>query len=368
MTDIEDKLRRTLSLHLDPVAAPRSLPSRVRARAKRGRAMLIGASVLAATAAATAVAIAIPSLGRDTQDQAPVGPPKRSPADQRTPSPSSITPHKNGRIAYSLSTNSGVELHTIRPDGSGDQVIPTPPGLPWLHAWSPAGSKLAVSIFPTGGERTIWVMNADGSNDHQVAAADNVSVPSWSPDGTTIAYSASTDGRTEIHLVGADGTEHRIIHGEEADGTYAIFSAKFSPDGTKILFDRGTDSGFDIFVMNVDGSDVRRLTSTGTDYDPQWSPDGTKIAFTRQLGTTSDIFVMNADGSDVQRLTEGGDDSTNLYPQWAPDGTKIAYLAGITGGQGGLVIMNPDGSNPVELVGREVLGISWQPLRASGGS
>jgi len=248
-------------------------------------------------------------------------------------------------------------------------VVPTPAGLPWLHAWSPDGSKLAVSIFPDGGgERTIWVMNADGSNAHQVAAAENVSVPSWSPDGTTIAYSASTDGRTAIHLVGADGSEHRIIHGEQAEGTSAIFSAKFSPDGTQILFDRGTDSGFDIFVMNVDGSDVRRITTTGTDYDPHWSPDGTKIAFTRQQGATSDIFVMNANGSDVRRLTDGGDDSTNLYPQWAPDGTKIAYVAGITGGPGALVVMNPDGSKPVELVGREVLGISWQARPASDGS
>jgi TolB protein len=254
----------------------------------------------------------------------------------------------------------------MRPDGSRDKVVPTPPGQPWLHAWSPDGSKLAASIFPTGGgERTIWVMNADGSNARQVAAAENVSVPSWSPDGMTIAYSASTDGRTEIHLVGADGSEHRIIQSEEAEGTFAIFSAKPSPDGTEILFDRGTDSGFDIFVMKVDGSDVRRLTTTGTDYDPHWSPDGTKIAFTRQQGATSDIFVMNADGGDVRRLTDGGDKSTNLYPQWAPDGTKIAYVAGITGGPGGLVVMNPDGSDPIELVRRDVLGISWQPSGAA---
>jgi hypothetical protein len=369
MTDIEDELRRSLRLHLDPVAAPRLLPPRVRARAKRGRAVLIGVSVLAATVAVSVAAIAVSSLGRDARDRAPVGPPRRSPAEQRVPSPALITPHENGRIAYSLSTNSGMELHTIRPDGSRDQVIPTPPGQPWLHAWSPDGSRLAVSIFPSGGgERTIWVMNADGSNAHQVAAAENVSVPSWSPDGTTIAYSARTEGRTEIHLVGADGSEHRIIHGEQVEGTSSIFSAMFSPDGTQILFDRGTDSGFDIFVMNVDGSDVRRLTTTGTDYDPHWSPDGTKITFTRQHGATSDIFVMNANGSDVQRLSDGGDDRTNLHPQWAPDGTKIAYLAGITGGPGGLVVMNPDGSNPVELVGREVVGISWQALPDSGGS
>ncbi|MGH2737157.1 MAG: hypothetical protein ACRDKZ_16385 [Actinomycetota bacterium] len=368
MTDIEDRLRTTLSTRLDSIEGPPSLPPRVRARARRGRALVIGIGILLGMAAAvTAAVIALPSFGGDVRNQ-PATEPSPSAPVQRLPAPVPVTPHENGRITYSLSTNSGMELHSMRPDGSRDRVIPTPSGLPWLHAWSPDGSKLAVSIFPNEeGERTIWVMNADGSNARRVAAAENVSVPSWSPDGTAIAYAASTDGQTQIHVVSPDGSDDRIIHDEEAEGTFAIFSAKFSPDGREILFDRGTDSGFDIFVMNVDGSNVQQLTTTGTDYDPHWSPDGTKIAFTRQETATSDIFVMNAEGGDVRQLSDGGSDSTNLYPQWGPDGTKIAYLAGVTGGPSGLVVIDPDGSNPVELVAREVLGISWQPLPASGG-
>lgn len=289
-----------------------------------------------------------------------------------TPTP--IIPHDNGRIAYSISTNAGMELHSVQSDGSDDRPIPTPPGLPWLHAWSPDGSRLAVAVFPTGGgERAIWVMNADGSDATQVASAENVSVPSWSPDGSAIAYTARTDGRTEIHLVGPDGSSDRIVHGEGAEGTFSIFSAQFSPDGTKILFDRGTDSGFDIFVMDTDGTDVRQVTTTGSDYDPHWSPDGNQIVFTRQeiverggqSFATSDIFVMDADGSQVRRLTNGDDRSTNLYPTWSPDGTRIAYLAGITGGPGALVVMDADGSNPTQLVKSDVLGISWQPLPSS---
>jgi hypothetical protein len=163
------------------------------------------------------------------------------------------------------------------------------------------------------------------------------------------------------------------VHAEGAEGTFAVFSAKFSPDGTELLFDRGTDSGFDIFVMNVDGTGVRALTSTGNDYDPHWSPDGTQIAFTRQeivevdgqSRATSDIFLMNADGTDVRRLTDGGSNARNLYAEWSPDGTKIAYLAGITGGPGSLVVMNADGSDPTVLAEGDVLGISWQPLPAT---
>ena len=70
---------------------------------------------------------------------------------------------------------------------------------------------------------------------------------------------------------------------------------------------------------------------------------------------------MYADGTNVRRLTDGGEGSTNLDPHWAPDGTRIAYVAGVTGGPGPLMVVNEDGSDPSELVGGEVLDVSWQP-------
>lgn len=366
---LDERLSRRIDRAGEPADPSGVYEDLVRRHEHRRIARRVGAGILAMAVVAGCV-VGIYALTRVLRPGGDV------PAVEIMPTP--ILPHENGRIAYSVSTGSGMELHSMRADGSGDRTIPTPPGLPWLHAWSPDGSRIAVAIFPGGGgERGIWVMDADGSDPLQVGSFENVSVPSWSPDGGSIAYAARANGRTEIHLVDPEGTSDRIIHSEGAEGTFSIFSAQFSPDGTQILFDRGTDSGFDIFVMAADGGNVRQLTTTGTDYDPHWSPDGSQIVFTRQeivggIGgqsvATSNIFVMKADGSDVRRLTSGDDRSTNLYPQWSPDGTKIAYLAGITGGPGALVVMNADGSKAASLVENDVLGISWQPLPGTGTS
>jgi len=275
-----------------------------------------------------------------------------------------VTPgaHSNGGLAFTT----GDRIVVSSPEGLNQQSVPLPnAGLAWHIAWSPNGDQLAVAIFGDP-ERSLWVMNADGSDAVLIATADNVGRPSWHPDGEHVTYSAEANGITEVHVARSDGSEDRVVYSEDAPGTYAVFSSTFSPDGSSILFDAGTDSGYDIFVMDADGSNVVRVTRTGTDYNPSWSPDGERIVFTRQEDASeSDIFVMDADGSNVVRLTDDGPRFTNLDAQFSPDGTMITYEAAENGGVGPVVLMAADGSDPEVLLKGEVLGFSWQPLPAS---
>ena len=96
-----------------------------------------------------------------------------------------------------------------------------------------------------------------------------------------------------MHVSDADGSGDTVL---TANG--GGFDPSWSPDGTQIAFARYEGCcNPEIYVMNADGSDERRLTALdGFDTNPAWSPDGTKIAWER-----NGIWVMNADGSDQSR-------------------------------------------------------------------
>jgi len=277
----------------------------------------------------------------------------RTSVDRVSPFP--ITPKTNGLLAFA----NGSQVFTVSSEGGDATPLAGAPNGAWHPEWSPDGTRIAVTAFQE--ERSIWVLNADGSGAQQIATADNVSRPGWSPDGTQIAYAADTAHGSTIHVVNADGSGDHTVGSTLTGRDY--FSVSFSPDGTKLLYDAGTDVGFGIFVMNADGSGAEEISATGHDYDPSWSPDGREILFTRQeQGAESDIWIMDADGTHVRQLTNDGPGVTNLDPIFSPDGTKVAYMAGVTGGPGALVVMDPDGSHPLTVVRKDVIGLSWQAL------
>jgi dipeptidyl aminopeptidase/acylaminoacyl peptidase len=86
----------------------------------------------------------------------------------------------------------------------------------------------------------------------------------------------------------------------------------WSPDGTRIAF---ANNG-NLATIRLDGSGLTQLTSTGLDEIPSWSPDGTKLVFDRYVtGTIEDyqVYIINADGSSngIAKAEEG---TTIVFP------------------------------------------------------
>ncbi|MSO87856.1 MAG: hypothetical protein EXQ71_10110 [Acidimicrobiia bacterium] len=59
----------------------------------------------------------------------------------------------------------------------------------------------------------IWVINADGTGDTQLTfgVSGSNAYPSWSPDGTRIAFSSDRDGNFEVYVINADGTDQTRV-------------------------------------------------------------------------------------------------------------------------------------------------------------
>ena len=221
-------------------------------------------------------------------------------------------PSLTGKIAFTSTRHGNREIYVMNADGSNQTNITNNSGYNRDPRFSPDGTKIAFESSRVGNQE-IYVMNADGSN--QTRLTNNPGLdgdPCFSPDGSKIAFASDRDGDWEIYVMNADGSNQtRLTRGANWDPC-------FSPDGTKIAFASHRDGGCEIYVMNADGSNQARLTNNGGgNWDPCFSPDGTKIAFTSDRDLNCAIYVMNADGSNQTNITNDPAND-NREPSWGP--------------------------------------------------
>jgi TolB protein len=161
------------------------------------------------------------------------------------------------------SPNCNAEIYTINADGSNPTRLTNDPSFDGSPDRSPDGSRIVFERNAVG----IYVMNADGSNVTQLPSAGFD--PTWSPDGTRIAFVSSRDGTPEIYVMNSDSSNQTRLTNNSRNDSYPTFS----PDGTRIAFISNRDdiSNFETYVMNADGSNTVRITnSAGYDGDPHW--------------------------------------------------------------------------------------------------
>ncbi|MET8124778.1 cell wall-binding repeat-containing protein [Streptomyces sp. NPDC005065] len=252
------------------------------------------------------------------------------------------------------------------------------------------------------GARNVLQTNQLGSGTYTDFVAAG-SQPSWSPDGSRVAY--VKDGRVETRRY-TDSTlvkiPERDTPGGVGDPTFLytgntiVYSEggrlRYAPsDGSRYaepLFSTAEDgcdrkpsasvNGLIAFVRTGDtcgsptGSAVwlyddttggfTELTDNGD--DPAVSPDGTQVAFVREAGGLTRLFVINVDGTGERQLSFT---DAAYAPEWSPSGTRIAVTNGT----------DEDTSTPriVDVATGEVtkmplppgtssiLDIAWQPLR-----
>jgi hypothetical protein len=193
---------------------------------------------------------------------------------------------------------SAAPVTLIRPDGQVVVLDSNP--YDFNPSISPDGSKVVFArLVPENYQGGAWpsnlfVVNTDGSGLKQVASGGDsqLDVPTFSPDGSTIAYKCQpTFTNTSVDLNAGCGP---------------------LPDGST--------RAHAIMLMNADGSDKRVIVlDQGATQSLSWSADAKWIATesvapcTCSNGSPTDtqVFVYHTDGSD---LFSGGDPSQDLNP------------------------------------------------------
>lgn len=142
------------------------------------------------------------------------------------------------KIAFQAYRDGIAEIYVMNADGSGQTRL-TNDGAGSIHpSWAPDGTKIAFASL-RGGQYAIWTMNPNGTGFQHIGAAQPYAEhPVWSPAGTHIAYDADTDsdGFMELWLMNADGSNQHILLNtfDNAD----IWPASWSATANDIAFTR----------------------------------------------------------------------------------------------------------------------------------
>jgi Tol biopolymer transport system component len=176
--------------------------------------------------------------------------------------------------------------------------------------------------------------------------------PAASPDGKTVAFVSSRDGRMRIWLKQlAGGGETALTSGPD-------LSPRFSPDGSSVLFTRVAGDRNSIYRVSVLGGEPRKLVDDA--FGADWSPDGNQIAFARPQ--TSSLWIAASDGTGAREIARTRQD-VFLSPRWSPDGRAVAVTQGGARVRGRILLVSTDGKEQRPIMppegGGPVSEVAW---------
>ncbi|HSJ33086.1 MAG TPA: hypothetical protein VK933_16715 [Longimicrobiales bacterium] len=260
------------------------------------------------------------------------------------------------------------DLLIMDSDGFGMRRIAGFGGQIYSPVWSPDGRKI---LYATGGDKWQLVERdvATGRQRTFDPGGDMIMPPAaYAPDGSTIALGVWRQNGAE--LVQYDVSRSGGLRKLTGDLNTISMYPSYSPDGSRLAFMSDRIGRPAVYVMTSSGGGATMLSpfvsGQSSDYAaPSWSPTGSRVAFhglwNRNMRGSYQIMIADADrpGAQIEQITSRGN---NEDPSWAPDGRNIVYTS-VGDGPGGLYIIDAVSRTRRLLARGDNLRMAeWSPL------
>jgi len=200
--------------------------------------------------------------------------------------------------------------------GGGAVRVTLHEGTSMAAALSPDGRTIAIDLLGT-----LWTMPAAGGTATPITdIAMDARQPSWSPDGTRIAFQAYRSSTWQIWTVKPDGTDLRPV----TSGPYDDREPAWSPDGRQIAFSSDRSGSYDVWLLTLASGGVSQLTTAASnEFQPSWRSGSAEIVYVSDRREHPGVYASAAAGG-AERLVAAS--SGNVAgPAFAPDGSSVAF-------------------------------------------
>ena len=180
----------------------------------------------------------------------------------------------------------------------------------WAERHRPSSSKRA-SGRPTSSCR-LPALTADGSQNYHARL---------SPDDTQVAFDSDRDGERAVYIAQRDGSRLRRVSGA---GFAAI--PTWSPDGSMLAFVRGEAARphvWNLWVLEVASNRLERFTSHryGQLWGASWFPHGRRVCYSHE----GSLYVLDLTNGDRQQFDSPIAGRMVRTPAVSPDGGRIVF-------------------------------------------